>query len=192
MTDLERLKSLCSDHSPMTSHVVNLRAADRRWLFATNGHAFLALRSDEGGEGEAPPAVKALANELIARAVVEPKTMRWQPLRDFMRYEAKVEDCDECLGTGRHECVECESEHDCGCCEGGKVTVQRPEPVRLLGATVNRAIFHRFAHDLDAERVRHFCDGKDSPLVFAHEDERWVLAVMPTRDKPVATFEVQP
>jgi hypothetical protein len=195
MSLIEKLKPLCGEHSEMLREPSTLDAAGRRWLLACDGRALVAVPCGDESAPEADARMKGIATEWIERATAGLEVMAWPPLRDFMRYAPRaVSVCEDCDGSGEHECPDCDEPHDCGHCGGeGHVLRHTPEPVTLFGSpNVDRRIFSRFADGLEAEHVRYAHGGAIDPVLFADESGAWVLVVMPTTDAPVATFEVSP
>ncbi len=200
MTPNERLKALCADHSEHLDHVTQLTADGVRWLFATNGHAFLALLAGPlDDEPELDEYTAKTARKMIERSRAAKQSMPWAPLKEFMRVDGPMEvACKECGGSMQVECPHCATITECENCDDGKVG-REAEPVRLFSAHVNRVLFHRFANGLDARIVTYVCGGPLDPLTFADADpERtWVLGIMPMKvhedEAAVAPgFDVQP
>ena len=184
MTPNERLKTLCADPdlSPHLGRVTQLTADGVRWLFATNGWAFLALLAGPlDDEPEIHEHTAKAARKMIESARAANQSMPWAPLKAFMRVDGPMEvACQNCSGSMEVECPHCCNITECEDCDGGKVP-RKAEPVRLLSAHVNRVLFHRFADGLDARTVTYVYGGPKDEVVFADADpERtWALGIMP-------------
>lgn len=183
MTPNERLQALCGEQ-PRIDRVLQLTADGRRWLFATNGWAFLALLAGPlDDEPEADPGIVTNARKMMESALTSRKAMPWAALREFMRVDGPMEvPCRVCGGTEEVECHSCGHTTECESCDGGMVE-RKAEPVRLFAAHVNRVLFHQFADGLDARTVTYAYGGELDAVVFADADpERtWVLGIMPMK-----------
>jgi hypothetical protein len=201
----QRLAPLIHRESETFARVLHVEAAGKRWLFASNGKAFLAVEAD------VEPSTDVKFGEyiagLIGQAVGADAFTQWEPLRDFMRCEPeivlapKMKECETCSGTGECDCPCCGADHDCGDCSGNgevraggtvEVVKQRQEPISFGPVTIDRALFHQYAAGLTAERARYSHGGELDAVLFADEGCSWVLGVMPIRAAAVASYQLAP
>lgn len=183
MTPAEILAPICSTDTtrPNLTTPFGMDFKGKRWLAATDGHIAVALLGDaemRAGapdlavilNGSLPPGFRANVAALRAWAG-EPRSL---PV-----------DCDDCQGTGKVECIECNRDGaKCWECDGtGKVNAP-PDCGAIFSGVLNRALLARVLATLpdDVTEVR---IGQREPLdAYILRSKGWLAAIMPTTEKP--------
>ncbi len=108
----EDLQRFCSDDD-YRKDAVGVPWSEGDWTYATDGRLLLRVpRLPDVPENEKAP--KNIDKNIFD---LNPITGNWQKIPSPLPAFGDGEKCDECKGSGQHEC-RCGDQHDCGKCEG--------------------------------------------------------------------------
>lgn len=201
MTPAERLAQICST-DPTRANITTPFGMDfkgARWLAATDGRTAVAILGDAEMRAGAPDLGQVLSTAPPPGFRADLALLReWAGPVPPPRPPPSVEnvDCDECDGSGKVTCLECERDGaECQDCNGtGKVeevdVVDAPPRYgAIFGGILNRVLLARVLVTLpdDTTYVR---IGQAEPLApYILRAKGWLAAIMPvTGEKSAERF----
>ena len=118
------LKQFCADREDPRPYLRQPWTRDG-YTWATNGHIIIRVPVIDG----IPDCPNSRDGVLLFSQQKEP--IDWIPVPAVE--PTKTEDCENCDGTGTHECS-CGTEHDCGECDGMGKVESKPQAIKVGNA----------------------------------------------------------